>query len=509
MATLRGWLQDCESNHTACHSSPKGYPKRILDVTEGKHLRLAARTEIQSNEHPIRYATLSHAWGNHVPMRTTKKTQPEFEQSIPEELLPRTFRDAISITRSLGIRYLWVDSLCIIQDDLEDWQAEALEMKDIYAGSTINIAASYAVDGTGGCLGEEVGIADDATDAIVTTKSGSGTKSPRVFAYHDKQESRSNLIRVQARAPQQLQKSTHLSTRGWVLQEELLSHRIVHCLKSEIYWQCRCVYKTQAGQVFRRQQDFEVAPEMRIERRERQWYDWMEDYSRRDFTVPSDRVAAQAGVSSHYRYLTGFSPMLGIWKESFVTGLLWIRLGRSKVTERLGIPSWTWLSCNAPVRFDYWGRLSMIRGAGKDHAILKSFDVTWTGLAGVSGVQSASLVISGHLQDLRLRIAPGSRFNPPFISIEGEALDLSTPIPWSCAGQFDEESIPRRDFNSYTCLLLRTKAHFKTFLVLERAEGFSGDAMSNLLTFRRIGIASISGNNKIFSSLHQKDIILC
>lgn len=476
-----------------------------------------SRDQIHRDKGPIRYATLSHSWGNHVQIQTTTDTKPEFEACISEELLTRTFRDAVAITRSLGIRYLWIDSLCIVQNDPEDWQTEALEMKDIYAGSAINIAASEATDGRGGCFGEDVENIDvsfmSSRDTI-DKNSTPTTKSPRVFIYQDK-DGQSTLIRFQTRTPRQLQSWAHLSTRGWVLQEELLSHRIVHCMKAELHWQCKCAYKTQAGQEFdplemiSDQQDLNVAPAVR---KERMWYEWMEGYSARNFTIPSDRVAALAGVSRHYQQLTGFSPMLGAWK---VTGLLWVRLGSWKGLGGPNMPSWTWLSCNAPVGFDFWGGFRMHGNFTlRDRVTLGDGKITWTGLAGVSTVKSASLVISGYTQELRLRVAEGANYNPPYLNIEGEELDLSKPIPWPCAGQFDDETIPRQEFETYTCLLMRScssgsaEKGNETFLILEQATSVAEGLSQDLLTFRRVGIASIFGGGDIFASSERKTIVL-
>lgn len=78
----------------------------MLDVKADGTLRIVARDQIQHNKHPIRYATLSHSWGHHVPIKTTTKTKSLFEESLSVDLLPQTFRDAVKITRSLGIRYL-------------------------------------------------------------------------------------------------------------------------------------------------------------------------------------------------------------------------------------------------------------------------------------------------------------------------------------------------------------------------------------------------------------------
>ncbi|KAM6507111.1 hypothetical protein FALCPG4_018500 [Fusarium falciforme] len=428
IATLNVWLQDCESNHKVCHPAAKQYPTRMLDVKVDEPLRIVARNQIQQNKHPIRYATLSHSWGHQVPIQTTTKTKSLFEEFLSEDLLPRTFRDAVNITRSLGIRYLWIDSLCIIQDDPEDWQAEAVQMRDTYLGSTINIAASDALDSTQGCFLEDNDVMDSVTESSLDPSDRAAIEGPgpRVFVYQqqDQQQGQllSTMIRFQARTPRKLQGSTHLSTRGWVLQEELLSHRIVHCMKPEIHWQCRCFYKTQAGETF---EDLELLSDDRnlklapSRRKERIWHEWIENYSTRDFTFPADRIAATAGITSQYQQTTGYSPLLGLWRESFAGDLLWLRIGPAKESGMANIPSWTWLSCNAPIFFDYWTLSMQDLETKQDHVLLSTCNITWTGLAMASSVQSTSLVIKGPLKDLPFRIASEFGSNPPYFHLEG------------------------------------------------------------------------------------------
>lgn len=183
-----------------------------------------SRDQILLEAGPARYATLSHSWGNHVPLKTTRATKSSFEKSIPEDLLPQTFKDAVSIARGLGIHYLWIDSLCIVQDDPDDWQAEALEMQNIYSGSTINIAASDAVDSIGGCFGPggnvNVSKNDDSTNVGHSTEAQDikgGTREPRFIYYEHGDEPGSTMIRFHIETARQIQSRKHLSTRGWVL----------------------------------------------------------------------------------------------------------------------------------------------------------------------------------------------------------------------------------------------------------------------------------------------------
>jgi hypothetical protein len=100
------------------------------------------------------YVTLSHCWGDRHIVTTTKESLPRRKDGIEVSLLPKTFVDAIMITRKLKFRYLWIDSLCIIQDDEADWELESKEMAKIYKNSALTISASAAPNGEYGCFSQ-------------------------------------------------------------------------------------------------------------------------------------------------------------------------------------------------------------------------------------------------------------------------------------------------------------------------------------------------------------------
>ena len=132
------WLQTYSKNHNSC----KGYennqmPTRLLALGEGV-LRLVTTTGWDTAYRP-QYATLSHCWGGIDFLKLTTTTLELFKKSIPLEQLTKTFRDTIAVARKLGIPYLWIDSLCIIQDSSEDWETEATLMSSAYGSSTITI----------------------------------------------------------------------------------------------------------------------------------------------------------------------------------------------------------------------------------------------------------------------------------------------------------------------------------------------------------------------------------
>lgn len=125
------WLQDCEMNHPECRSQQPLdpiLPARVLDVGDTNRSPSLVISEGQKGK----YMCLSHRWGEpdstHKRLVTTRNTLAQFISEIPLHTLPLTFRQAVEVTRAVGIQYLWIDSLCIVQDDMEDWERESASM---------------------------------------------------------------------------------------------------------------------------------------------------------------------------------------------------------------------------------------------------------------------------------------------------------------------------------------------------------------------------------------------
>jgi Heterokaryon incompatibility protein (HET) len=143
----------CRKQHTCGQQAlASKLPRRVLDVTEAQGSQFVKLMET-NDEFEGEYATLSHCWGQPATvLETTSSSFPHRLHSIKIAELPPTFRDAVLLTRHLGLRYLWMDSLCIIQDDRLDWEIESSQMADIYSNCTLCISATSSADSNGGCL---------------------------------------------------------------------------------------------------------------------------------------------------------------------------------------------------------------------------------------------------------------------------------------------------------------------------------------------------------------------
>ena len=147
------WLENCLANHPGCkHQRAECHrpPSRLIDVGDANGARVPHLCSPGTTSVP--YITLSHRWGTGEQMMLTKASLSDMSKSIDLADLSQTYKDAILITRLLGLRYLWIGSLCIIQDSINDWQTEAAKMGDIYKFSFCTIAASWASSRSEGCF---------------------------------------------------------------------------------------------------------------------------------------------------------------------------------------------------------------------------------------------------------------------------------------------------------------------------------------------------------------------
>jgi hypothetical protein len=149
------WLKECFMEHKACR--PPQYtilPKRTIFVgLNNDHISLS------ENDHNCSrfYTCLSHCWGGFQPLTTTRQSLAAHKQGISWNSLPKTFQDAIDFSRRIGIFHIWIDSLCIIQDDEKDWALESSKMATIFSNAFLTIGATASQDARGGCFREQTG----------------------------------------------------------------------------------------------------------------------------------------------------------------------------------------------------------------------------------------------------------------------------------------------------------------------------------------------------------------
>lgn len=347
------WITNCLQNHPNCRVrrnqiSKENWPARLLDVGNGNTLFIKpfcpAATELP------KYMTLSHCWGGVVSKRLLKENQAAFiGTGIPLEELPKTFRDAVGVTRKLGVKFLWIDSLCIIQDSSDDWDLESSKMCHIYENSYLNLAAGASPDSNGGLFNAR------SPTSILPCQAQVGEGTNTKVAISDYKCNKEELV---------------LFTRGWVLQERILARRTLVFGKFELYWECLTL---EASEAFPWSEPVQGLPsdngELISLRRillnggiaEQQllmaWSTAIEEYSGKKLTHFSDKMVAISGLASKLGSFFGeMSYHAGHWSYHFPASLLWH--SDPSIRPRSYIPSWSWASIEGPVHVRMHSRLS-------------------------------------------------------------------------------------------------------------------------------------------------------
>ena len=226
------WLSGCIASHAHCRrSGVPQLPTRVIEVgtTHGEtKLRITRRGERGE------YVALSHCWGGSNPATTTSATLGERQAQLSFGPSSKTFRDAVDFARRLGIPYLWIDSLCIIQDSKDDWAKEAARMSHVYNSATVTLSAAAGTDSSSGLFPDRD---ERSTKNLFVEVPCRGPASKMAVAYARFRHGNALNTEKSVHSSKPVEASK-LQTRGWVLQEDLLSPRMLHFTKEELSWTC-------------------------------------------------------------------------------------------------------------------------------------------------------------------------------------------------------------------------------------------------------------------------------
>ncbi|KAL7946935.1 HET domain-containing protein [Trichoderma barbatum] len=444
LRTVAEWISDCDCHHTRCTERQSVRPRRLLDLAEVEISRVVKLIETSTAvDVDVRYSTLSHCWGpptSKPPLRTTSGNLNNHYLGIPLHSLNLNFRDAVLISVKLGLRYLWIDSLCIIQDDRGDWEIEAAKMADIYRQSYINLAASAAHDSHGGIIDLSSLHISKATTTTMVRHSPQGPSTRR--SVEDSYEYfmiRPSTLKEEFRKLLSRATSPYFA-RGWVLQEVALAPRTVYFTTDQMMWQCRHVFESEDGAwssnggipalsyAYSTTRTFDFTSTRKAFST---WRVWLESYATRQLTYASDAAAAAAGLINYYKSATGHTPMLGLWKETLYADLQWSISGRpfQDAAPKSNFPTWSWLSmlpCGNPgVSFD---DVTLPRNEAQPLHI-EQWEEKWSGQPFTSTLEFSYLVISTPVQDALLSVAPteSSTVGDPKVEVQGSCFWFDYP----------------------------------------------------------------------------------
>ena len=296
------WLNDCVTGHASCAPEPRSgrwYPSRLLDLDSPTQDGLTSLRLITTKSHSLEghYTTLSHRWGQAKFLQLTRHNLEDFHRRIPIAELPQTFREAILVSKALKIRYLWVDSLCIVQNDKSDWEFEASQMHMVYSNSHCNISASHAEDSTKGLFRDRNPRALCSTEVdICTNNYSTAKKAPQ-----------SHVVANDYMIWESINASP-LSERGWVLQERILAPRVLHFSRDQVFFECRTRIACELYDAGVPKKYYSRFPTASVKANDafwkkdkaswyRMWRNLASLYSTMSLTYPSDKLTAISGVA--------------------------------------------------------------------------------------------------------------------------------------------------------------------------------------------------------------------
>ncbi|RYP73886.1 hypothetical protein DL771_003328 [Monosporascus sp. 5C6A] len=419
LATIKGWISGCIVTHDLCNSPESPHlPTRVVDVgLDDGIVKL-----VESKGAKGRYICLSHCWGANQIITTERRTLQERKKGIPWKDLSRTFQDAILLTRTLGFRFIWIDSLCILQDDLEDWEIESAKMASVYSNGHLTIAATHSGDGRGGLFLR-------TEDFQVSGKTPGGEDYCLYFRqridHHLEVVSGDEIAWGTGNAT-----AVHypLLTRAWVYQERMLSTRVVHFGRYEIFFecqssiQCECegiayhgssmeapiaLMKVEHAAALQAYDDFGELYLRKVSyQRARLWRTMVCSYTALLLTKSKDRLPAFGGLAKNMAPWRKQRYLAGLWEETLNDDLLWfIETSKGKKARPYPrtAPTWSWASVEAYVR--YWDVIlyrdisnpdfTEERPPYEHFSNVEKCEVAWTAVDEFGFIAHGSLAISG------------------------------------------------------------------------------------------------------------------
>jgi hypothetical protein len=478
---IRTWIDDCQTRHTKCAYQVTSFnPRRLVRLMqEGACLA--------SPINPVTFAALSYCWGLSAQSMTTKCNLVARYSYLDIGVLPQTLQDALIVARGLGLEYIWIDSLCIVQDDEEDWAREAFCMFDTYSCAHVVIAATSAKDSAEGFLRPR--------------------QAP--LAMHCNQSGHEFELRARRNNSHSCTFNWNntnypLFKRGWCMQERFLARRIVHFLPGEVYFECRDKRSCECGafderstartgsegcQSFRRLMTIGEegnVPEFTIGQL---WSKVVHEYSGLDLTFKKDTLPALQGIArtiggSHLgRY------MAGLWEQDLTFQLGWRRKRPEEGLHRqtaiqdttLDYPTFSWISSPDAVWFGLLWKTapvsvlctlvdySCVLASNHDHGAITNSTIRLNGRS-VSALETVFLnrKALGDLGRAHVHIDSGHPFFDVVLDGSQKCLDrLESALDWSlvvCFGLYEQSA--GDEFKSFgiTALLLQRTSESGTYV---------------------------------------------
>lgn len=318
---IRTWILDCES-HDLCASGPKHteMPTRVVDVASGPNPRVVITDGEQE-----KFMALSYSWGpqgKDLLVLNSDTKEALLQGALEESKFARTHREAFDTARSLGIQYVWIDALCIIQGDPEDWAAESKTMGQVYNNAYLTVLAGSSTDSRAGFLSDR----HNPTRPFPIPLDDKSRDQPFLFA---------TAPRSHTEGP--------TSTRSWCFQEAMLSRRLVTFGTEQLSFRCTTGTRSEhtgpekldgvpqtleerRTPIFHPDRQHLHAPDSQSRRHAvlEHWYVMLAEFTNRRLSNPHDIFASVSSLAqAAARLMRGSRYLAGVWEADLARGLLW------------------------------------------------------------------------------------------------------------------------------------------------------------------------------------------
>ena len=514
LGIMRKWIKTCVDGHEMCRGgSGKALPKRLVDVGEEgvREPFLVDCEDIGKVSQTVEYITLSHRWGEETAKsNTTSENLEDRKVAIHFNELSANFRDAIVTMRKLEVKYIWIDSICIVQDDDQDWEAEAPRMVTIYMNSLLTISA----EGPG------------ESDPSFLRPREVACPLPYEY-YHPSLGHIEGNVWLEPLVPQLnfwIEYNT-LRDRGWILQERFFPSRILHFSPYTTFWECRTQVAYEAypeelerkrlhsegfAEIWHTKNTFsQLLPlnppiaqqpgELDVSGHYETWKWIVEAYSRTVLSWGSDRLPAISGMANHFMGILKDTYYAGIWYKDLPSGICWepspTHILKRPASDSYQAPSWSWASLDSEVRY-------AIKGDGKweSRIEVKRVHLESKGSNDMGELLAGQLKLRGKIIRCEVRKIPST---PGFVTIvlDGRAINLMDIMDegmrdyvW-CLWVMEDVSKLYNGSQGHQSL-----PHGR-LLLLEEVDGRD-------LTFRRVGVIMYSAGLPHWTNIEASDITI-
>jgi len=339
LAQMSDWLTECHSSHTLCRQEHVEFaPHRLLQIAAAKD-----EVTVRLTEHwqgvGVKWAALSYVWGGDQSFKSTIASVAGLKAGFGVNSLPQTLKDAVAVCRGLSLEFLWVDSLCIIQDDPKDVARELASMPQIYRRAWVTISASTAAGVSDGFLQRR---------CYVHRSAYGDAQIPISLRYLAKNSSSRGEV-IFLRNPCD-RKEEPINNRAWTYQERHLSPRVLDFKCNQVVLYCFTNKRCEGGgSLLEWYKDPNVHMENRLcspysnFRTITRWHEVVDDYTKRSLSFPLDKLTALSAIADLYKDYTGHTYLAGLWKETLIYDLCWSSPGNLPPRPvEYRAPSWSW-----------------------------------------------------------------------------------------------------------------------------------------------------------------------